>query len=235
MSVSELANILGTSLPTIRHDLDELAEKGIVVRSWGKAMLADTKPIEKISNRVNSHLYEKQLIARCAVQLIEEGDTIILDSGTTTMALAEELVKFKNLTVITNSLSIAMILSNSNVSLQMCGGFFHQRDMCLLGNTAEDYFNSVHFSKAFIGTTGLRIPLGFVTRSPFQTSVKRSMMKAADKVYYLMDSSKIDAYGVAKVAGLNEIDGLVTDRPLPKDLEKYFLQEHVNLYYAQKE
>ena len=122
MSINELSEILKVSLPTIRRDLEDLEQKGLIKRSWGKASLCkeeNTSTIPMASVRADSHWIEKRAIASCALKLIQEGDSIILDSGTTTMALANQLTAgFKNLTVVTNSLLAINAMTDNNFSVQ---------------------------------------------------------------------------------------------------------------------
>lgn len=236
MSINELSEILKVSLPTIRRDLEDLEQKGLIKRSWGKASLCkeeNTSTIPMASVRADSHWIEKRAIASCARKLIQEGDSIILDSGTTTMALANQLTAgFKNLTVVTNSLLAINALTDNNFSVQCSGGSLERRNMCFVGTEAENFFRSIHVSKAFIGTTSMRIPMGFSTFSPFQGAVKRLMMNAADKVYYLMDSSKINAHAISKVADFDEVDAIITDKPFTEDIEEFLKKHKVNFIYA---
>lgn len=130
-------------------------------------------------------------VAAAALSLIPEGSSVLFDSGTTTSSLAEQLAAsgLKNLTILTASLPIAMILAGQYQTL-MCGGIVQSEDISLFGPDADNYFGSVYADLAFIASSGIRPDIGLTASSPYLVSIKKQMLKASKKVVVLLDSSK---------------------------------------------
>jgi DeoR family fructose operon transcriptional repressor len=236
VSTSELAVRLSATQATIRRDLDALEDLGLISRSWGKATLltAAAKAPPTFEREASFHA-EKTAIAKAACAFISEGDSIVLDSGTTIAALAAELAGYNSLRVVTNSLLLPHLFAHSKVSLQYTGGFFERDHMSLVGPESEQYFDSLTMPKAFISTTGMRRSTGFSTFSPFQASVKRHIVACASKVYLLMDSSKTGAYGINSFASFSDIDVLITTKRLEERSERDLIANGVELVYAGEE
>ena len=235
MSNGDLSGQLKVSMPTIRRDLDDLEQKGLITRSWGTASLIKEEKnasVEKYTVRNSSNTAEKKAIAMKCLELINNGDSLILDSGTTTELLARELHRFQNLTVITNSVYIINVLIDSNVTLLSCGGTLDKKNLCFVGPEAEDFFKNIHVTKAFMGATSMSIPLGFSCFSPFQRTVKQAMLRASDQSYFLMDSSKVNAHAISKVADFDDVSCIITDKPFSSSDEVFLNSHHVKLIYT---
>lgn len=156
---------------------------------------------------------EKTDIARTAAALVDEGDSIILDSGSTTTELARQLVQYKSLNVLTNALNIAMMLGeNPGISLLVSGGEFKAPTLSLTGEVAAKLFKGIHVNKLFLATAGIS-PDDFLLTYPSLSdlSVKSAMIRAASKVYLLADSSKIGRPSFASLGRISLIDTLITD------------------------
>ena len=155
--VQELSRIFKVTDVTIRQDLEILEQMGYVQREHGGAFLKDVGSFAKtgqVFNQVN--IEAKKEIAQKAVQLINEGDCIILDSGSTTTEIAKLLLNFRDLTVITNALNIALILGeNHGITLIVSGGEFKAPTLSLTGQLAADSFKDVHVNKLFLATAGI--------------------------------------------------------------------------------
>lgn len=235
LPTGDLAEQLNVSMPTIRRDLDDLEQKGLITRSWGTASIIKEEkasPVEKYTVRNSSNTREKKAIALKCLELISDGDSLILDSGTTTEFLAHELYRFKNLTVITNSVYIINALIDSDVTLLSCGGTLDKKNLCFVGPEAEDFFKNIHVTKAFMGATSMSIPLGFSCFSPFQRTIKQAMLRASDRSYFLMDSSKVNAHAISKVADFDDVSCIITDKPFSAADESFLHSRHVQLIYA---
>lgn len=212
--VQKLSKIFKVSDVTIRQDLEDLEKMGYIQREHGGAFLKDVGTFAKTGQLFNkSHMEEKADIARTAAALVDEGDSIILDSGSTTTELARQLVQYKSLNVLTNALNIAMMLGeNPGISLLVSGGEFKAPTLSLTGEVAAKLFKGIHVNKLFLATAGIS-PDDFLLTYPSLSdlSVKSAMIRAASKVYLLADSSKIGRPSFASLGRISLIDTLITD------------------------
>lgn len=190
--VQDLSKIFKVTDVTIRQDLEELEEMGYIQREHGGAFLKDVGSFAKTGQLFNqTHIEEKQSIAEKAVSFIHEGDCVILDSGSTTTEIAKLLCNFKDLTVITNALNIALILGgNHNINLIVTGGEFKAPTLSLTGEMAAASFTNLHANKLFLATAGVSSNMRLTYPSMSDLVVKNAMIKSADKVFLVADSSK---------------------------------------------
>lgn len=212
--VQKLSKIFKVSDVTIRQDLEELEKMGYVQREHGGAFLKDVGTFAKTGQLLNkSHMDEKMAIAKTAASLVNEGETVILDSGSTTTELARQLVGYKSLNVLTNALNIAMMLGeNPGISLLVSGGEFKAPTLSLTGEIAAKLFKGIHVNKLFLATAGISTEDFLLTYpSLSDLSVKSAMIRAASKVYLLADSSKIGRPSFASLGRISLIDTLITD------------------------
>ncbi len=215
--VEELAERFGVSEVTIRKDLAVLEAEGQVRRVHGGAIRwprARFNPSfeEKIHQRVEA----KEAIATEALGRIEEHDALILDAGTTTLALARLLKNsFQNLFIITNSLPIALELSGSSFDLLLTGGTVRHHSGALIGPAAVATLEAYNADKVFLGATGVHLERGFTTPNPIEAETKSAMLKAASERYVLADASKLGKATLARFAKLEEVTELITDAEAP--------------------
>ena len=212
--VQKLSKIFKVSDVTIRQDLEELEKMGYVQREHGGAFLKDVGTFAKTGQLFNkSRMDEKIAIAKTAAGLVNEGETIILDSGSTTTELARQLVGYKSLNVLTNALNIAMMLGeNPGISLLVSGGEFKAPTLSLTGEIAAKLFKGIHVNKLFLATAGISTEDFLLTYPSLSAlSVKSAMIRAASKVYLLADSSKIGRPSFASLGRISLIDTLITD------------------------
>ncbi len=220
--VQKLSRIFKVSEVTIRQDLETLEEMGFIQREHGGAFLKDVGSFAKTGTLLNqSHLEEKREIARKAAALVKEGDSIILDSGSTTTELARILAGFKSLTVITNALNIAFILGeNPGIELIVSGGEFKAPTLSLTGDMAAGTFKGLHVAKCFLATAGISPDMQLTYPGLSDLVVKSAMIRAADKVYLLADSSKLGESSFASLGRITLIDTLITDSKItPEQLQ----------------
>lgn len=225
--VKDLLKKFDVSAATVRKDLTVLENAGLIVRTHGEAHLithADNM-MTPFEARSCLNAEAKQAIARAAVREIEDGDSIILDSGSTTTEIAKLLVRRQNITVITNSLSVACALSNSLISVILVGGMFQGQNFSIQGPEAEAYFHQIEAAKLFISATGVRHEVGLVATDPLEASIKQSMIAAAHKVYAVLDSSKFSIGSICLFADFSELDCLITERPLASPALEQRLRE----------
>lgn len=223
VSVNELLRQLPVSPATVRRDLSDLKAAGRIVKTYGKISLADVRRVLPFSQREMQHSAEKLAIAKAAAKLVCEGDTVIIDSGTTASAFAEQLRGFTRLSVITNALSVAALFNGTAVTTYVCGGMVD--DMALIDSDATAYFASRQVDKAFVAATGIRGEEGLTVSSSLQLPVKRKMIESAKKVYALFDASKFDFLGISLFADFSELTGIVTDKPIANPKLRRRLEE----------
>lgn len=214
ISVNDLVPRFTVSPATLRKDLTFLQDMGLVVRSRGEVHISEKSAITPFESRQNLNSEFKAAIARVAAQQIEEGDTIILDSGSTTAEIARLLVNRNNLSVITNSLPVALTLANTRVEVYLAGGVLLRQNISTQGPEAENYFNRIEVNKAFISASGVLRDVGLAASTPFEETVKRSMIHAAKTVYAVLDSTKFNRGSLNLFAGFEEIDTIITNAPI---------------------
>ena len=211
--VQELSRIFGVTDVTIRQDLEILEKMGYVQREHGGAFLKDVGSFAKTGQVMNqSHLKEKKEIARLAASFIKEGDCIILDSGSTTTEIAKLLLKYRSLTVITNALNIALILGeNPSINLIVTGGEFKAPTLSLTGQMAADSFKGLYAGKLFLATAGISPKLNLTYPSLSDLLVKSTMIKSAESVYLVADSSKLGVCAFATLGPISMVNTFITD------------------------
>lgn len=213
VSVTDLAARFGVSESTIRRDLRELEEAGLIQRTHGGAVLPDLRRYEpSFHQKEAERRQEKNAIARIAARLVNDGDTIILDSGTTTLALARLLHGRTNLTVVTNSIVIAAELAGApGVEVVVTGGILKGRTLALVGAEVARFLNKVNVDRVFLGINGIDLEAGLTTPTLAEAETKQAMIRAAREVVVLADHTKLGRVTFAHVASLQEVHRLITD------------------------
>jgi len=213
-TVQELAARFGVSAVTIRSDLDALARAGGVVRSHGGALRREETEDLPLVVKQTLHQPEKMRIAQAAARLIREGETIILDSGTTTAAIAARIgsLKLRSLTVITNALNVASVLAPlPNVRLIMIGGLLRQVSSSLVGPQAEQVLRGLHADRLFLGVDSLDPEIGVMTPDLLEAQLNALMIEVSHEVVAVADASKFGRGSVSVIAGVEKIHRLITD------------------------
>lgn len=212
-TVIQLSKIFKVTEVTIRQDLEKIEKEGFIEREHGGAYLKNIGlNVKNIVLQNQDHLPEKAAIARKAIEHINDGDIIILDSGSTTTEIAKLITNFKNLTVITNSLNIALILGEiPEINLVVTGGEFKAPTLSLTGQKAADFFTGLNVDKLFLATAGITLKSGLTYPSISDIVVKRAMIDSANEVYLVADSSKVGKSSFASLGALSLIDFLITD------------------------
>jgi DeoR/GlpR family transcriptional regulator of sugar metabolism len=235
--VDDLVGQFEVSHVTIRKDLTELEERGLLHRTHGGATYAHKSLFNpSFGEKINLQQTEKQAIARVALEYIEEGDTVILGAGSTVLTLAHLMKnRFRSLYIITNSVPIAVELVDTRWDILLTGGQVRQHSMALIGPAAARNLESYHADKAFIGSTGVSAEMGYTTPNPYMSEITQAIIKAADGVYALVDSSKLARSTLARFAKLEEVDLLITDEAAPKDFLEAMQQKQCKYHLAHKE
>ncbi len=233
ITVEELAKKFNVSSVTIRKDLDFLESNGVLVRTHGGAMLPDHSRSEwNFLRKIHQKQSEKKRIARKIVSLIDDGDTIILDSSSTNYYVTFELRKaeFSSVTVVTNNVFIAAKLIEVGIEVLVLGGVVRENSLSLVGPWTLKFLEEINVDKAFLGTTGFSFEKGFMTPSIVEADVKKAMIKSSSKVYIVTDSTKFFRNAFASFAMPEDIDGVITDTGIPIECEKYLLEKQVEVY-----
>lgn len=210
VTATTLAEMLGVSAATIRRDLLHLDGQGLLTRVYGGASpVADTD--DPFAEVAAVRVAEKDAIAMRAAELVEDGQTVLLDIGTTAHRLARQL-RGRSLTVITSSMAVFEELAeDAGIQLVLLGGVLRRDYKSLVGFLTEDNLRQVHADLLFLGTSGVRPDGRVMDTTVIEVPVKRAMIVASDQVILLADSTKFPGSGMASVCGPGDLDTVVTD------------------------
>jgi DeoR family transcriptional regulator of aga operon len=216
--VGELAKRFRTSQVTIRKDLEILHSTGKVHRTHGGALPAHDGALEDPTLREKEKLHRKEKIkiGAAAVRMVEEGQVVILDSGTTTTAIARALSRYQNLTIITNAVNIAAELAGSSLDVILTGGTLRKNSFSLVGPIAEETLHRLNADILFLGVDGFDVHYGLSTPNLLEAKVNRAMMDVARVVVAVCDSSKFGRRSLSMIAPPAAIHRVITDRFAPK-------------------
>lgn len=232
--VIDLARLFKVTEVTIRQDLEKMERDGLLIREHGGAYLKNIEDqVRSFSLSHQDNLDKKERIAAKCLEFIESGDSIILDSGSTTTEIAKKLKGFKNLTVITNALNIAMLLgSDPGIELIVTGGEFKPPTLSLTGQKAADFFNGINVQKLFLATAGLSLKAGLTYPSISDIVVKKAMIDAAETTYLVADSTKIGKSSFASLGALSLINYVITDSDISERDKQVFEDNEIELILA---
>ena len=232
LTVIELAQRFKVSEMTIRRDLKNLAALGLIQRAHGRAIYPPVPQIDTLfMMRMGVAEREKVKIGQLAATLISEGDSIILDAGTTTLAVAQALNK--QCTVITNSLSIAWVLGNRDeITLLVTGGEVRRNTNALVGPMARSAFKGFHADKLFLGAQGVDLERGLSTSNMLESEVKQAMLGVAKEVILVAHSAKIGQINFHTFALWDSVHTLITDSGLPEPIREKLRTMGINVLIA---
>ncbi len=236
--VSELSKKFGVSSVSIRRDLQELEEMGLLKRIQGGAinvLLNNLTP--PLAQRMEFSNEKKERIGRVAASLVKPGDRLIIDSGTTTLrvakCIANRMSEIQSLSIITGFLPIVRELGHwSGVHLILLGGIYLPEYDLVVGPPAIEQLKGLHAEKMFLGTDGLTLQQGLTTANLLEAEVARAMVRAADKVIVVTDSSKIGMIGLATIMPIDRIHTLITDTDAPSDFVTMLQDQGVEVILA---
>lgn len=213
VKVSELSALCGVSENTIRRDLMELEEGGVCFRTKGGAgLLKGGGSSLPFSQRIERNRGAKRLIARRAAEEVNSGETIIIDSGTTGMELALEMINKSHVTVITTSLDAAGILAGiPDLTLILPGGIVHETSRSLTGMPAEEFFSRIHADTLFLSVKAVSLEDGLTDHTIEEAAVKRRMIQRAERVIVLADHTKLAKTALSRIADSDAMDLIITD------------------------
>ena len=222
MSVSGLAKLLTVSEATIRRDLNELQELGMIERTHGGALLATLSKFEPAYvDKKDKFLEQKQKIGSVAASRVKNGETIILDSGTTTLQVLKHLKDKQEITVITNAVNFAQELeTNNGIEMVIVGGHVKFNTQALVGPLTQQNLENFHADKVFIAANGFTLEKGLTTPDLTEAFTKRAMIQGASQVIALLDHSKFGKNSLTAIASPSELDILITDSGLDQHMKK---------------
>lgn len=217
VNVIELTKLFSISKVTARNDLDDLESKGLLVRTHGGAVLAEKRDLVRlVSSTINENREKKRRVCEIAAKHVRQGQSIIIDAGSTTVHLAK-LVSDRSLTVITNSvLVIDELMAVENIELVVAGGILRRPSMSCIGANARRCFEQLHTDTLFLGASGASLDGGVSCTNLIEADVKQAMIHSAQRVFLLIDSTKFGKASLAKVCGWDAIDAVITDSIAPE-------------------
>jgi DeoR family transcriptional regulator, aga operon transcriptional repressor len=224
VQVAALANQFRVSLQTIRKDLHYLTELGVTARAYGGAIAAEVvAPVTEppVATKLGLNNAEKERIGRHAASLVRPGDSVVLDSGTTTLQIARFLPDLEGITVVTNDFGVlAALTQKSRIKIVMIGGELRRKNMAFYGAQTVSALNDLLVDKLFLGVDGFDVERGITTHHEAEAMLNRKMAEVAREVIAVTDSSKFGRVCLHRIIGLNEITGLITDSGAPDYLRQ---------------
>jgi DeoR family galactitol utilization operon repressor len=212
LSVTEISDMLGVSTVTIRSDLASLEAQGYIIRSRGGAHPAFHP---EILRRQTSQLDEKNRIARKAASFVNDGDTIMIEAGTTTALIAKYLAGKRNIRIVTNStLIVPYARSNPGIHLSVVGGTFRPETEALVGPMALSSLDSFYVKTAFVGTDGFSLENGLSSHFLEAAAVLKKVVERSEKTILVADSSKYGNTGFVSILPITAVSKIVTDSGL---------------------
>lgn len=232
--VKDLSVAFSVSEATVRQDLERLEAEGTIEREHGGAFLKSLpQQVQAMALHHLVNMDRKQKIGRFAASLVSDGETIIIDSGSTTTEVANNLIGHQNLNVLTNGLNIALTLGAvPSFSIHMPGGHFKAPTLSLSGEKSADYFTNIYAEKLFLATAAISFEAGLTYPSLADLHVKRAMIKSARKVYLVADSTKIGRVSFSSLGGLEVVHVFITDDGIRDEDRKRFESTGVEVMIA---
>jgi DeoR family fructose operon transcriptional repressor len=230
VNVADLASEFEVSGATIRSDLRQMHAQGLIVRTHGGAILKSGTTAElHTAQKLDRNMEQKKRIAEAALQLVRDGDSLILDTGTTTLELARLLYRKGDLTVITNDLEIALMLEkHPSAKIYLLGGLIRKMFHCTLSSPGKPLMDGIIVNKAFMGTNAFSLDKGALTPDIGQAETKKAMIQCAQEIILVCDSSKIGKVSLAQFTKTEDINILITDAIQPED-KKYLEDKNISV------
>ncbi len=227
MEVSALAELLGVSQVTVRKDLDELSEMGLVRREHGYASIRNR---DDIRGRLAYHYEKKMKIAEKAASLVSDGETVMIESGSCCALLAERLAQKKDVTVITNSAFIADHLRDcENISVMLLGGIYQRDAQVTVGPAVRLCAENFYVDKFFIGTDGYSDKTGFTNKDQLRAQAVRDMARQAEQVMILTESEKFGRRGTVPLNISSSDISVITDSQISDENVKELEEQYINV------
>lgn len=233
---AELSTLLGVSEATVRRDLEWMENEGILYRTHGGAILSQELQLEpEYTQRAQKQVEEKRAIGKLAASLVEEGDIIFVNSGSTTTQLIRQIARKSNITVVTNNLTAALEIGESAIELILVGGVFQPTSISLAGRFAINNLSQVYADKVFLGVDGITIRHGYTVPSDAEAQVMRLMIDRTNGPKFVVsDHTKWGTVSNFEVAQINEVPYLITDENLGHIAIESLIKRGIQVLVADK-
>jgi DeoR family transcriptional regulator, aga operon transcriptional repressor len=231
LKVSELSKKFNVSDVTIRNDLAQLEGKGLLIRTRGGGIKSQRVNIDfHLNEKAKRHLTEKQKIGKRTAELINDDETIILDSGTTTLEITKHLSHFKNLTIITNALNLAgQLINYPQINVIMLGGILRRSSLSMIGPISEANIRNYYCDKFIMGVDSIDSQYGISTPTIEEAQLNKLMIDISKEVIVVTDSSKFLRKSFAFIAPVKIINTIVTDSNIPQEEYKNLINSGIKI------
>lgn len=235
--VQELSDMFGISEETVRRDLAKLEKQGMLVRTYGGAVLPDDSKMEMpVEVREVINPAGKNAIGKRAAEMVNDGDIIVLDASTSALFVAKNIKNKKALTVITNAEKVVLELAGcDDITVISTGGTLRHKSLSYVGRAAENSLRNYCANKVFFSCRGLNINRGLTDSNEQEVDIKKAMINCAEKAILLCDHTKFGKVGFVSTACFEDIDCLITDAPLPEDWQKKIEEAGVEVEVVSRE
>lgn len=227
VKMAELKEMFEVTEMTLRRDMEKLEQWGHIRRTFGGAILVGNDIT--LQERSGVFIEEKMRIGKLAAQLIQPGESIFLDGGSTTLQVARFIQANLNITVVTNALNIAAELQGKQISTIVIGGMLMGQTSTLVGPVATEALVKMAFNRAFIGTTGVTLKHGYSNSNMHEAEVKRLAIQQASEVNIVMDHSKFGRQDLFSFGGLKAANRVITDQYPEQELDESFKEQSVEI------
>jgi DeoR family fructose operon transcriptional repressor len=231
--VADLGRALRASPASIRRDLTELERAGLLKRTHGGAVSRTVAALEPtLAEKEDRFQAEKAAIAAVAVSFVKEGETVCLDSGSTTRMIAAALRNHTSLTVVTNGLNIAWDLSSSRIEVILTGGQLRRGILSHVGPIAQRALGSLHVDKLFLAANGVDLEKGITTPNLVEAQTKQAMLNSASEIFLVVDHSKFGCVTFAHICPIERVHHVITDGRAPSATIRALEQRGVTVHVA---
>jgi DeoR family myo-inositol catabolism operon transcriptional repressor len=233
-SIEDLCSVFNVSKNTMRRDINQLEAQGKIKKVYGGIILTDKKTTEPFESREVKNKAAKVMIAELASTLIEDGDIIYIDSGTTTMHMIPYLSELRNVTIITNNLHVILnSLPYQNLNVISTGGTLFRRTNSFVEAGAVSSLKKYNISKAFLATTGVSIAKGITNSSSLEYDIKRYIVEHCDKKILLADNTKLGKVSLITYYDLKDIQVFISDQKPEQEYVDFFTSNNITLLTPQ--
>lgn len=234
-TLDELCKTFNVSINTIRRDINDLEKQKAIKKVYGGVILYKNDETVPINIREEKYIDEKEKIGKCAADMVEDNDIIIIDAGSTTAQMIKYLKEKKNITIITNSINVVNESAKfNNINLVVVGGDYLRETNSMVGIDAINVIKKLNAKTAFIAATGISLNRGLSNSSMFEAEIKRSMIESADKLVLLADHTKFDLVSLVTFSKLDEIDYIITDKDINNEYSEFFKENNIELILAEE-
>lgn len=233
VSLDELCEQFDVSKNTIRRDINKIVKDGEIKKVYGGVMSLSDELVP-FENRNTSYSAQKELIAKKAAELIEDNDLIFLDSGTTVCYIPKYIDEHKNITIITNSLTVVNeTLNKENFKVIIVGNTLKRKTNSFVNVDSWDNFNRYNIDKAFLAATGISVDKGATNSDILEYEIKSKIVEKAAENYLLVDHSKFNKVALVTYCPIERLDAIITDGPVPENFKEPLLENQIELIISE--